>query len=319
MPPVYSPSDYIRIEEFCKKHSFQYNFDTLDDVIKITSPKKEIRLVLNSCLGYINGETFYLKQPPLYIRGKILLPKELEEVVAKKVVLLKPLFKIEKIIIDPGHGGRDPGAISFNGLKEKNLNLRVSKYLKEELEKRGYKAILTRSKDNYLSLKERVKIAKKYSADVFLSIHTNSNRSRKIRGVEIYYLSPSRFKSLERAIKLAKGKDFDDIPFEAKVIVWDLTLGKNYATSVELAQHLYFAFKNLGFKVSLPKRAPFYVLKFAYVPSVLVEIGYLSNPYEEKSLRKKYYQKQIAEAIALGINSLDKYYRGLIKNVKNEK
>jgi N-acetylmuramoyl-L-alanine amidase len=285
-------------------------------MIKLTSSKREIRLVLNSRLGYINGEIFYLKNPPLYLRGKILIPKELEKILSRKITLLKPLFKIEKIIIDPGHGGKDPGAISFSGVKEKEINLKVSKYLKEELEKRGYKIILTRSKDTYLSLKERVMMTKRLKPDIFLSIHANSNRYRKIRGVEIYYLSPSRFKSLERAKLLAIAKAFGNIPFEAKVILWDLTFVKNYTTSIELARHLYFAFKNLGFKVSPPKKSAFYVLKFAYTPSVLVEIGYLSNRYEEKFLRKKYYQKQIAEAIALGIDSLDKYYRGLIKSVK---
>jgi N-acetylmuramoyl-L-alanine amidase len=314
-PPIeFSFSDYIEINEFCKKHNFQYNFDTLDDIIKIFSGDKEVRLILNSLIGYFDGSIFYLKRPPFYFQGKILLPKELEEIVSSKnIISFRPLFNIKTIVIDPGHGGKDPGAISPQGLKEKELNLKVSKYLKEELERRGFKVILTRSRDTYLTLKERVRVAKKYNADLFVSIHTNSNRNRYIRGVEIYYLSPSKFNSEERALKLAKGVDFGNLPTDAKVILWDLLLSKNYALSTEFANSLYLIFKNLGFKVSPPKKAPFYVLKFAYVPSVLVEIGYLSNPYEEKILRKRYYRKQIAEAIALGIVSLNKRYLRLVK------
>ncbi len=83
---------------------------------------------------------------------------------------------------------------------------------------------------------------------------------------------------------------------------------KNYALSVDLSHSLYFSFKNLGFNVKPPKKAPFYVLRLAYAPSVLVETGYLSNRYEERWLRKTSYQKQIAEAIALAIASMNKQY-----------
>jgi N-acetylmuramoyl-L-alanine amidase len=307
--PSYSASDYINIEQLCKKHNFQYRFDTVDDMIRIFSSDKEIRLVLNSRVGYFNSSLFTLNKPPLYIKGIIAIPKELDKIVlSKERIFFQPAFTIKTIVVDPGHGGGDPGAISPRGLKEKDLNLIVSKYLKEELEKRGFKVILTRSRDTHLTLGERVSIAKRYNADLFLSVHTNSNRSRHIRGVEIYYLSSSRFKPWERAVRLAKGKDFGKVPFDAKIILWDLLLSKNYAISVELAHFLQFTFKNLGFKVFPPKRANFYVLRLAYVPSVLVEIGYISNRYEEKILRKKYYQKQIAEAIALGVVSLNKRY-----------
>ncbi|MFA7677706.1 MAG: N-acetylmuramoyl-L-alanine amidase, partial [Candidatus Omnitrophota bacterium] len=138
-----------------------------------------------------------------------------------------------------------------------------------------------------------------------ISIHANANHSSKISGVEIYYLSPFRLNSSERALKLAKTENFNGkkYPTDVKAILWDLLITKNYASSVQFSNTLYFAFKNLGFKVKPPRKAPFYVLRFAYVPSVLVEMGYLTNCYEEKILRKKYYQKQIARAIALAVES----------------
>jgi N-acetylmuramoyl-L-alanine amidase len=98
------------------------------------------------------------------------------------------------------------------------------------------------------------------------------------------------------------------------VILWDLLLTKNYALSVDLSHAVYFSFKNLGFTITPPKKAPFYVLRLAYVPAVLVEIGYLSNRYEERTLQRRSYQKQIAEAITLGVVSLSKEYESFAAN-----
>jgi N-acetylmuramoyl-L-alanine amidase len=239
----------------------------------------------------------------------------------KIVTPLRPGFIFRTIVIDPGHGGKDPGAISHNGLKEKNLNLTISKYIKEGLEKQGFKVILTRTKDTYLTLLDRVRIAKKNKADLFISIHTNSNRSRQINGIEVYYLSPSRLNSSERAMKLARSEDFEGkkLPIEVKTILWDLVITKNYSYSVEFSEILYSTFKKLGFSVTAPKKAPYYVLRFAYVPSVLLEIGYLSNRYEEKALRKQTYQKQIAQAVILAAVSLTERYGSFAKNTSDNK
>jgi N-acetylmuramoyl-L-alanine amidase len=283
------------------------------------SEGREIRLILNALVGYFNGNTFYLNNPPFYSKGKIYLPKELEKVIfSKESVSFQPIFTIKTVAIDPGHGGKDPGTISRSGFKEKDLNLTVSKYLKEELERKGFKVVLTRSRDVYLTLQERVEIAKKHNADIFISIHGNANRAYHMKGMEIYYLSPSRLKSHERAVNLAKEEGVwpERLSFDAKAILWDLLLTKNYSLSVESAYSLYSTFKNLDFKVKLPRKAPFYVLRLAYVPSILVEIGYLSNRYEEKMLRKEYYQKQISEAIALGIVSLNKRYNKFVDKNK---
>lgn len=309
IPIGYQSSDFMYLDDFCKKYNLQYSFDTLDDMVKISSSGKDLRLILNSNVGYFNGNIFDLKNPPLYSNGKILLSRELEKIISsKEITPFRASFTIKTIVVDPGHGGKDPGAISYRGLEEKVLNLKVAKYLKQELEQKGFRVILTRSQDIYLTLQERVDIAKKHNADLFISIHSNANRSRQMKGVEVYYLSPSRFNSEERAIDLAKEESFgpQKIPFDAEVILWDLLLTKNYALSMDFTHALYFSFKNLGFKVKPPKKAPFYVLRLAYVPSVLVEIGYISNRYEEKCLMRKIYQNQIAEAITLGVVSLNK-------------
>jgi len=306
-----SASDYISLEDFCGKHGLEYQFDTIDDVIRVFSSEKEVKVLLNSVVGSADGTVFYLKKAPVYFKGEILLPRQLEKIVfSKDFAVFKPLFSVDTIVIDPGHGGKDPGAVSACGLYEKTVNLAISKYLKDRLEKEGFKVFLTREKDVYLSLQDRVDIAKKRDADLFVSIHANSNRSKKVSGVEVYHLSPTQLNSHERSIKLAKSEDFKgkDISCGAKAILWDLLITKNYSFSVEFSNILYFNFKNLGFKVKPPKKAPFYVLRYACTPSVLVEAGYLSNHYEEKALRRRHYQKQIAEGVALSIMSLKNRY-----------
>ena len=309
-----SNSDYIDLASFCKKYKFDYNFDTIDDLIRIYSPDKEIKLLLNSSVGILSGSIFYLKNSPVYIKGKIFLPRQLETIITSgEFINFRPLFNIKTIVIDPGHGGKDPGAISARGFYEKTVNLRVSQYLKEELERMGFSVILTRNKDVFISLAERTNIAKKHGADLFISVHANSNHSKNVSGVEIYYLSPSRLRAQERSVKLARTENFQgrNIPTDVKAILWDLLIRKNYGFSVELSDIFFLTFKNLGFNIKPPRKASFYVLRVAYVPSILVEMGYLSNNYEEKALRKKHYQKQIAHAIALGVSSLKKRHSTL--------
>jgi N-acetylmuramoyl-L-alanine amidase len=312
----YVASDYTTITDFCRKYGFQYNYDTLDDIINVSSSSKEVRLLLNSSVVYVNGDLFSLEHCPFYSKGTIYIPKDLDRLFASKETLkFEPFLNLKTIVVDAGHGGHDPGAMSRHGLKEKGLNLSVAKYLKEALEEQGYRVILTRSEDEYLTLQKRVDIAKESNADLFVSVHTNAGRSRELNGVEIYYLSPSRFNSEERAVELAKNEGFwkDDLPSDARTILWDMLLIKNYAVSIDLSQSLYFSFKKLGFKVKSPKKAPFYVLRLAYVPSVLVEMGYISNSYEEKVLQRTSYQKQIAEAVALGVSSFGKGYAKVAK------
>jgi len=308
----------IDINSFCKKYDFDYDFDTLDDMVRIYSSNREIKLILNSVVGSINGKTVYFNSPPLYSKGIIRLPEELERIVSlQENIAFKPSYKVKTIVVDPGHGGKDPGAISVSGMKEKDLNLKVAKLLKDDLVMKGFRVVLTRDKDIFLSLRERVEISRKVNADLFVSIHANSNRTRSVSGVEFYCLSPSKFDSQKCAESIVKEENLwfsKQLSSDEQAILWDMLLTKNHALSVEFGNRLYSTFKNLGFKPKVPKSASFYVLKCAYVPSVLIEIGYLSNIYDEKSLRRQSYQKQISEAITLGVVSLNDRYTSLVKN-----
>ncbi len=307
---------FVEMKQFCKKHNLKYSFNTIDDILCLDSPDKDIRLILNSFFLYFNGASFSLRSAPFYNKGKIFIPRELEKIISRKVSKITPAISIKRIIIDPGHGGKDPGAISKRGLREKDVNLKVSKLLKKELERKGFKVYLTRKTDVYLTLQRRVDIAREKRADLFISIHANANHSRKVSGVEVYHLASSHLNSKKRLSKLAKQVSRPAEGHYSKStqkIVSDLVKGRNNAFSLDAASILVNTFKKLGFKVKTPRGAPFYVLKYNHVPSVLVEIGYLSNHYEEKLLRSSRYQQQVVRAIALSVVSLDNRYSRLAK------
>lgn len=215
-------------------------------------------------------------------------------------------LSVQKIVLDAGHGGRDPGAVGPNGLKEKDVTLSLAKRLKPALEEKGYKVLMTRSTDVYVGLEERTAIANDNGADLFISIHTNASRSRKARGVETYFLGVAKTREasetamLENAISQQALSDLDKI-------LLDLTRTANLKESSVLAESLQESLykglsgsfgnvRNLGVK-----QAGFYVLIGADMPAALVETSFISNPNEEKLLSRKDYRDTVSKSLLNGI------------------
>ncbi len=218
------------------------------------------------------------------------------------------------IILDPGHGGKDPGAIGRYGTKEKNIVLSVALRLKKMLEQNGYTVYMTRSSDRFIPLQERPRIANKKNGDLFISIHINSApRNTKASGIETFYLS-SRY-SDPQAKEVAKRENtssFTGKPLTEdeliKLILSDLLLTVNIEDSSKFAGLLE---KQLTRYVKLPvrgvKTAPFIVLKGLKMPAVLVELGFISNPKEESLLKTKDFQLKLAKGITSAVKL---FFRG---------
>jgi len=216
--------------------------------------------------------------------------------------------RLPLVVIDPGHGGRDPGAVGRSGLKEKDVALGVAVYAKKILEdQKKAKVILTRDRDQFLPLERRAWIANSKDADVFVSIHANAHPSRSVNGVETYYLDNTtdraaiRVAALENATPDKKGDDLSRILIDLRcnANAWESNeLAKSMQTAVveKVRQKGYTGTRDLGAKGSL-----FYVLIGAHMPSVLVEVAFLTNPSEEKRLATRDYQKALAEGVAGGI------------------
>ena len=224
-------------------------------------------------------------------------------------------YVVRKIAIDAGHGGEDPGAIGRNGLREKDLVLDIAKRVKEELVSNGIEVVSTRDRDRFISLNRRTQIANDNDVDFFVSIHANSAKLKGARGFEVYYLS-NAVDDNARAVEAAENSflKFNDSSFylrntKLEATVWDLVYTENRQESIELARYIAKAvddstsLKNRGIK-----SARFYVLKGVQMPSVLVEIGFISNPAEEKNLCDLSYRQVLASSIARGILNYKKVY-----------
>ena len=215
-------------------------------------------------------------------------------------------LKVRRVVIDPGHGGHDTGAIGKQGTREKDITLAISRKLAEQLREKGLEVILTRDDDRYLKLEARAELANEARGDLFISVHCNSATNRKLRGVETYTLNIS---SDRYSIRLAarenasSEKAISDLQF----ILADLATKANTGESSRLATQVqkslvselsreYTGIKDLGHKEAL-----FYVLLGVKMPAILVETSFLSHAEEEKRLGTEDYQDSVAQAIAQGV------------------
>ena len=216
------------------------------------------------------------------------------------------------IVIDAGHGGKDPGCIGKGGTQEKTIVLSVAKKLKSKLDANGYKTYLTRSGDTYLKLAERAEIAEKKHADLFISLHANANPSRDMKGFSVYTLSEKA--SDEEAKKLAESEnsadkiDVDGFENFSKEIRVALSALQQHAVAELSEEYANGCAKSLN-RASIEQQkgpavrhAPFAVLR-STVPGALIELGHLSNKNEEKLLKTDAYQNKLADAILKSVNS----------------
>ncbi|WP_456402550.1 N-acetylmuramoyl-L-alanine amidase [Hydrogenimonas sp.] len=216
------------------------------------------------------------------------------------------------VVIDPGHGGKDVGAIGYRGKREKDAVLAVSKRVKKELEKRGFRVYLTRSSDRFIPLKKRTRFANKKQADFFLSIHANAapKKSRlKSKGLETFFLSPARSGRAKRVAAVENSADVGDLGLYTKNSYLNMMNREKIVESNKLAIDLQKQIlavlkrKYKGVVDNGVREGPFWVLVGAQMPAVLIEIGYISHPVEGPRLFNPAYQKRLAEGIANGIES----------------
>lgn len=274
----------------------------------------------------INGKPERLTSPVVFYEGGVAIPadfaiEEMGKVLGPPQVTggIKPpvtqKYLVRKVVIDPGHGGNDPGAIGRTGLKEKDVVLDIAKRVKEQLNENGVEVVLTRDRDRFIPLEKRSQIANEKDVDFFVSVHANSARIKGARGFEVYYLSDA-VDDNARAVEAAENSflKFGDSSFQRRntdleATIWDLVYTENREESIELAKYIA---KAVDASTSLHNRgiksARFYVLRGAQMPAVLVEVGFISNPAEEKNLKDPSYRQAVASAVAKGILNYKNVY-----------
>lgn len=215
-------------------------------------------------------------------------------------------LKMRRVVVDPGHGGRDTGAIGPHGVREKDVALAIARAMAQRLRALGFTVILTRKDDSYVSLDERTRIANQARADLFVSVHCNAARRRTLSGVETWTLNVA---SDRYATRLAtfENADAERTVSDLRLILADLATRANATDARDLAQAVQSSLvRNLRARVGRVedhgvKQALFYVLLGAHMPAILVETGFISNPAEEGRLRSRKYQGGTADAIARGV------------------
>ncbi|MGQ9678385.1 MAG: N-acetylmuramoyl-L-alanine amidase [bacterium] len=221
----------------------------------------------------------------------------------------KPPRRVTKIVLDPGHGGKDPGAVGRLGTEEKKIVLDIALLVKSYLTREGFEVFLTRESDEYVSLAERAEKAAKSGADIFVSIHANAAPNRAATGVETYFLSEAKT-DWERAVAARENevfeREFANPLFKGNepvtIILADLAQNEFLFESSELARQIQSeAVTSVCAQDRGVRQANFYVLRNIFMPAVLVECGFISNIKEEKLLRDQNYRQKIARSIARGI------------------
>lgn len=230
-------------------------------------------------------------------------------------------LKLGKVVIDAGHGGHDTGTVGRHGLMEKDLDLDVALRLGNLIQQRlGAQVIYTRSSDVFVPLEERTQIANDAKADLFISIHANSSPVSSATGVETYYFNFSSDKSgldlatRENATATSSISDLNDLLHKA-VLGAKLEESKDFAQKVQASLWAMSVKMNSRSRDRGVRRAPFVVLIGATMPSILAEIGFVSNPHDEALLKKSEQRQKIAEALFKGISQ----YAGSLSHIQMAK
>jgi N-acetylmuramoyl-L-alanine amidase len=290
--------------------------DGLLDGIRLGQNSLTVTRVVIDLERYDHHRLFFLSSPSRVVidvhggarRGRVAPDRDGAPPPSEREQLPPGMHQLQTVVLDPGHGGRDPGALGADGLREKDLTLRLARALRPRLIARGFRVVLTRDADRTLSLEERTAFAEGVGGDLFVSLHVNAARNRSARGIETYYLDKSHSRHAERVAARENGVPahrLDDL----QRVVAQLRVSEVSVRSAQLAKAVHQevvagvrtshgSVADLGVK-----RGPFYVLFLSNMPSILLEVGFLTNPGEARRLRSDLYLDVLAEQISRGLAS----------------
>lgn len=305
--------DYVPLQSLCERTQAACQWDRPAKTVTVQLGPLRMAGREQSPQVTVNGIPQRLSGPIVVYRGALMVPRTLEEWLTRLGVPpaapapAAGTNAIRRIILDPGHGGHDPGAIGAAGVREKDVTLDIARRLRQQLVARGVEVLMTREDDTFVSLGARTRMAAERQADLFLSIHANASRNKRVHGVEAYYLREAQDGS---AWAWSAAGEFQP-PVAPGVlaggdrtlhaILWDLLHAERRRQAVELGMRLC---RTLREQLQLRSRgvrgARFHVLRTATMPAVLLEVGYLTNAAEGSRLGDPAFRESLAAAIAQG-------------------
>ena len=302
------------LKELCERNDIFWQWDHVSQVATLQYKGAAAEVLVGSDVVLVGKERISLSAPVRTVHSAVIVPPDFNDKVILRLIQeavykdLPDIRKIRKIIIDAGHGGKDPGAIGFRGVQEKDVNLDISRRLENILRDNGFEVTMTRDQDVFISLQERTEITSRTNADLFVSVHANANTVNSVNGFEAYVANEISFQDrnedqrkinqqlLFNTLSMSRGSQ------DVEKIVADMLYTHKQFESKKLAgclaRHAVGATKakNLGVKGSR-----FFVVRNTLIPAVLVEVGFLTNPKESKQLEDGTYRQELARALADGI------------------
>jgi N-acetylmuramoyl-L-alanine amidase len=327
----------FKFNKISKKNELSINLRNIRTSGKFVSPKFDRKYTISSKLiknknnikfNFVSSKNFTYKYfilgPKDSYNHRLVVDIYFDKKISKLSKIKNKLKNLSKnkvvIAIDAGHGGRDPGAVGKKGTLEKDIVLSISKKLYSLLKKeKNIKPILIRNKDSYISLRQRINIARRNKADLFISIHADAAKNKKARGSSVYVLSQHGASSeaakwlanKENSSDLLGGASIDDKDNDIAEVLLDMSQSVTIETSLKASRIMLSKLKKVSkLHSNTTGQAGFVVLKSPDIPSLLIETAFLSNPKEEKKLRTKKFQNKIARAIRDGIIEIIK--KGII-------
>lgn len=289
---------YVDLKNVAAKWGMKQQWLKAREEVLLTSKWTRLRFKIHQRHCFVNDRKVYLGNAIVFNRGGLYI-SDRDYQSTLKPILLPQTFpnppKLYRIVIDPGHGGKDPGAVNKKyGVNEKKAALSVAKMLKKKLEPLGYKVVLTRDSDRFVSLSERPRLANKIRADLFISLHFNAVGTSKVSGVETFVFTHPGQPSSNRTKLVSSDKK---VYSGNKKNTWSTLAGYYVQSSMT---------KNLRAKDRGLKRARFAVLRDLKCPGMLVEGGFLTNPTEARKIKTRAYQEKLADSIVEGILTYQK-------------
>ncbi|HSV43159.1 MAG TPA: N-acetylmuramoyl-L-alanine amidase [Candidatus Bathyarchaeia archaeon] len=301
------------LEELCQQAGVSYVYDPVTRCVRLTKGSKTVSVLVGSDAVWWGDQKILLTEPVQLSKDTVKVPADFKEKVLSvfaggmgPAVLKKGRLKI---MVDPGHGGKDPGAIAYR-IQEKEVVLDIARRLEKLLEGYGYDVRMTRSGDQFISLEQRTEMAAQWGADLFISVHANASESKQVKGFEVW------------APRALTHEDFreDQRKKNHQIAFNQMNMKKHHHALEKTLEDLFYRYKReqslkMAAVVSRQcsrealqnnrgvKQSGFFVLRNTLIPSVLVEVGFVSNSREAEQLRTGSYRQQIAEMLAVGIRN----------------
>lgn len=315
-PPVILPQLGISLQDVCEHYHVSWQWDGVTQVVLLEYKANKVKALVGSATVLIGKQKIILSAPLYRREGTIYVPEDFEAKVIRPFTMqgaglpsVEEFSRAHMIVIDPGHGGHDHGTIFGASINEKDIVLDIAKRLRALLEGAGIKVLMTRSRDNFISLSERTEMASRSKADLFISIHVNSNQDRAVHGLIVYYIDAMAPRYLHEAQRrmnenLLIRRLNPEAGEKLRSIVGDMMDTIKASQARNLAKMIVSQVREepgITLRGDGMRLCHFFVVRNTLIPAVLVETGFLSNRQDRSKLVLPAYRQKLAQVIACGV------------------